>query len=100
MGIKRSVEDFDVDKFSKYLQNNDIDPKKLAEEIGASSNYVRNIVAGTSSVSLLGYRAICNALQVPESLFVRESETAVETEGVQLDRIEHKLDTILRRLGC
>lgn len=100
MGSKRSIDNFDVDKFSKYLLDNNIDSKKLAEEIGASSNYVKKIASGTSSVSLLGYRAICNALQVPESLFVREQEAVVETEDVQLDRIEHKLDTILRRLGC
>ena len=90
----------DIEKLYRYLDNNGINRRELSKKMGASPNYISNIINGTTSMSRMGYVSMCNTFGVSESLFLKQPEKPEETHDNQLDRIEHKLDTILRRLWC
>lgn len=95
----------DKDKLRQYLRDNNIVPAELSRQIGADGGYLSKILgASCNGISIMGYRAICNVLHVPESTFILPDEPpAAATQNAQtaeqLDRIEQKLDRILIELG-
>lgn len=100
MGTPKMVVGLQTEKLANYLAKNSIKPSVLSVNMGASSSYIERILSGGNKMSQMAYTSMCHILEVPESMFLEKKQGCAVLNSDQLDRIERKLDTILRRLGC
>lgn len=91
----------DRNKLREYIKTHGIVSANLSREIGASARYISKVLGSSNNqMSLMGYKAMCTALHVPEETFlIKDVEPAPTTDGTQLDRIEKKFDKLLQELG-
>ena len=100
MGSAKKVSGLDVDKLRDYLLEHDIQPSVMSVNMGASPSYISRILNGSNKMSQMAYSSMCRILEVPETMFLEKKQECAVLNSDQLDRIERKLDTILRRMGC
>nr|DAH40869.1 MAG TPA: protein of unknown function DUF4083 [Caudoviricetes sp.] len=51
-------------------------------------------------MSQMAYTSMCHCLNVSETEFISRKSPELSLDEAWLKRMEEKLDTILRRLGC
>ena len=100
MGSAKKVSGLDVDKLGDYLRQHDVQPSVLSVNMGASPSYISRILSGGNVMSQMAYTSMCHCLNVPETEFIGRKSPELSLDEAWLKRMEEKLDTILRRLGC
>lgn len=100
MGSAKKVSGLDVDKLGDYLREHDIQPSVLSVNMGASPSYISRILSGGNVMSQMAYTSMCHCLNVSETEFISRKSPELSLDEAWLKRMEEKLDTILRRLGC
>ena len=100
MGSAKKVGGLDVDKLGDYLREHDIQPSVLSVNMGASPSYISRILSGGNVMSQMAYTSMCHCLNVSEMEFIKKKSPELSLDEAWLKRMEEKLDTILRRLGC
>ena len=98
----------DTEKLRAWMRHRKLTAAQLSQKIGASANYMSNVLCGNTRMSVTAYKALCAALEVPEDTFTlpetpEQPQTftaTLESEIMErLDRIEHKLDKLLEIWG-
>lgn len=105
---RTSKTNLDTEKLRAWMQHRKLTAAQLSRKIGASANYMSNVLNGNARMSVTAYKALCAAFEVPEDTFTlpetpEQPQTFTATlESVpdseimeRLDRIEHKLDKLL-----
>lgn len=80
----------DANKLKNHLRKGNISYAQLSKTMGCNDSYISNLISGHNEMSTSMYKLMCLTLNVEESMFLVTTET-------QLDRIERKLDELLRR---
>lgn len=80
----------DTDKLKNHLRKSNISYAELSKAMGCNDSYISNLISGDKGMSTSMYKLLCMTLDVEESTFLVTTET-------RLDRIERKLDELLRR---
>ena len=80
----------DVNKLKNHLRKGNISYAQLSKAMGCNDSYISNLISGRNEMSTSMYKLMCLTLDIEESTFLMTTET-------QLDRIERKLDELLRR---
>lgn len=79
-----------VNKLKNCLRKRNISYAELSKAMRCNDSYISNLISGNKGISTSHYKLLCLTLDVKESTFLTTEET-------QLDRIERKLDELLRR---
>jgi hypothetical protein len=80
----------DTVKLENYLLSCNITKCSLDRKIGVSAGYISKCIRGGCTMSEVIYKVMCNELNVPHDYFIKAENDS------QLDRIEKKLDELLK----
>lgn len=80
---------FDAQKLRDYLTEHEILGTTLSKAMGYNESFISNIITQNSGISEASYNLLCLTLGCDKSTFLK-------TEEAQLDRIERKLDELLK----
>ena len=79
----------DTDKLKNFLIEQGISYESLSRKMGYNRSFISNVISGNSGISEASYNLLCLTLGVDKSTFLSTKET-------QLDRIERKLDEVIK----